>query len=213
MIPTGKIIDISMEISEEMTVYKNREENRPKIEVTRDYNNSDAFETTMTIGMHTGTHLDRPLHIIEDGKTMDSLNLHKVVGLCQVVDLTNVEGGIAKEHLEGKTIHRNQFVLLKTKNSFEEDFNFSFIYLAASGATYLKEQGVSGVGIDALGIERAQPQKNTHKILLENDIMILEGLRLREAEEGKYFLIAAPLKIKGAEASPVRAMLMELENK
>jgi len=206
--PIGKIIDISMEISEEMTVYKNREENRPKIEVTRNFRNSDAFETTITLGMHTGTHLDRPLHIIEDGDTMDSLSLERVVVPCQVLDLTKVEGGITKEDLADKRIPEGHFILLKTKNSLEEDFNFSFVYLAASGANYLKDQGVIGVGIDALGIERDQPEKSTHKALLENDIMILEGLRLGEAEEEEYLLIAAPLKIKGAEAAPVRAMLV-----
>ena len=210
MIPIDKIIDISMEISQEMTVYKNREENRPKIEVTRNFKNSDAFETTMTLGMHTGTHLDRPLHIIEDGDTMDSLSLERVVVPCQVLDLTKVQGGITKEDLAKKRIPKGHFILLKTRNSFEEDFNFSFVYLAASGANYLKDQGVIGVGIDALGIERDQPDKSTHKALLENDIMILEGLRLKEAEEEEYLLIAAPLKIKGAEAAPVRAMLVKL---
>jgi arylformamidase len=213
LLPIGKIIDISMEISEEMTVYKNREENRPKIDVTRDFNNSDAYETTITIGMHTGTHLDRPLHVIEGGETMDSLNLESAVLPCQVLDLTKVKGGIKREDLEGKMIHRDHFILLKTKNSFEEAFDFSFVYLAESGARYLMERGVKGVGIDALGIERDQPKKTTHKTLLGNDIIILEGLRLSKAEEGNYLLIAAPLKIKSAEAAPVRAMLLEMEEK
>ena len=208
MLSINKIIDISMEISEEMTVYKNREENRPKIEVTRDFKNSDAYETTMTVGMHTGTHLDRPLHMIEEGETMDSLTPDRLVVPCQVLDMTAVEEGITKEDLEGKKIPRDHFILLKTKNSFEEHFNFSFVYLAASGAEFLKAQGIIGVGIDALGIEREQPEKNTHKILLEKDIMILEGLRLKDAEEGAYLLIAPPLKIKGAEAAPVRALLV-----
>ncbi len=212
MLSIGKIIDISMEISEEMTVYKNRRENHPKIEVTRDFDKDQAYETTMTMGMHTGTHIDRPLHMIEGGKTMDSLDLHQVVAKCQVLDLTEVKGGITKEDLEKKRILRDHFVLLKTKNSFEEDFNFSFVFLAASGAEFLQEQGVIGVGIDALGIERDQPDKSTHKTLLGNDIVILEGLRLATAEEGEYLLIAAPLKIKGAEASPTRAMLVETKD-
>ena len=208
MIPIREVIDISMEISEDMMVYKNRKENLPKITTTRDFTDSDAFETAMTIGMHTGTHLDCPLHIIEGGKTMDSLSLQQVVVPCQVLDMTNVEGGITRKDLEHKRVQRDHFILLKTKNSFEEEFNFSFVYLSASGAGYLKEQGVRGVGIDGLGIERDQPEKNTHKILLESDIIIIEGLRLEKAEEGEYLLIAAPMKIKGAEAAPVRAMLL-----
>lgn len=212
MIPIGNIIDISMEISEEMMVYKNRKENRPKIEVTRDFEKSDAYETTMTIGMHTGTHMDRPLHMIKGGKTLDSLDLQQVVVNCQVLDLTEVKGGITKKDLEKKRILRDHFILLKTQNSFEEDFNFSFVFLAVSGAEFLQEQGVIGVGIDALGIERDQPDKSTHKTLLGNDIVIIEGLRLAKAEEGDYLLIAAPLKIKGAEASPTRAMLVEIKD-
>ena len=71
------------------------------------------------------------------------------------------------------------------------------------------ETGIIGVGIDSLGIERSQPGHETHKTLLGNSIMILEGLRLKEVVEGKYILIAAPLNIPGVEASPVRAFLMD----
>ena len=204
-----KIIDISMEISEEMIVYKNREENKPRIEVSRSFVESDVFETTLHMVMHTGTHLDRPLHVIRDGKTLDSFPLNSMVRPAVVLDLTHVEGGIMREHLLGKEVAiADSYVLLKTRNSFKESFDFDFVYLEASGAEYLKEQRVIGVGIDALGIERDQPDKDTHNILLKNDIVIIEGLRLKEAEEGEYTLIAAPLKIKGAEASPIRALLI-----
>lgn len=92
-----------------------------------------------------------------------------------------------------------------------EDFDFEFVYLDKSGALYLKEKEIVGVGIDALGIERSQPDHETHKILLEAGIVILEGLRLKDVEEGEYFLYAAPLKIKGAEAAPTRAVLIKEE--
>ena len=84
-----------------------------------------------------------------------------------------------------------------------------FIYLAESGARYLVDKGVRGVGIDALGIERNQLGHPTHKLLLANGIYILEGLRLKEVKEGSYTLIAAPLNIIGVEASPVRALLLD----
>ncbi|MEN1760428.1 cyclase family protein [Anoxynatronum sibiricum] len=205
----GTIIDISMEISENMMVYKNREENKPRIQVTRDFTASEAYETTVTLGMHTGTHLDMPLHMIPGGETLNDLRLEQVVTPCQVVDLTEAAGGITQQDLEKKEISSGKFVLLKTRNSFHETFDFEFVYLERSGAAYLKELGVTGVGIDSLGIERDQPDRMTHKTLLGNGILILEGLRLAAVPPGDYLLVAVPLKIKGAEASPVRALLLE----
>ncbi len=85
-----------------------------------------------------------------------------------------------------------------------------FIYLKKSGAEFLAEQGIIGVGIDALGIERAQPNHETHNILMEKGIIIIEGLRLKEVPTGNYFMCALPLKIKGADGAPARVVLMEL---
>ena len=208
----GRIMDISMEISEDMMVYKNREENRPRIQVTRDFHESSAFETTVTMGMHTGTHLDMPLHIIPEGDTLDDLILNQVICSCRVLDMTEAVGGITRQHLAEKDIQSGQFILLKTRNSFQDAFDFEFVYLEKNGAVYLKEKGVKGVGIDALGIERDQPDRETHKTLLENNILIIEGLRLADVPEGEYLLMAVPLKIKGAEASPVRAVLLDFSN-
>ena len=205
----GKVIDISMEISENMMVYKNREENKPRIQVTRDFTTGEAYETTVTLGMHTGTHLDMPLHMLPDGETLDDLRLEQVITPCQVVDLTEAAGGITQQDLEKRVISSGKFLLLKTRNSFQETFDFEFVYLERSGASYLKEMGVTGVGIDSLGIERDQPDRMTHKTLLGNGILILEGLRLAAVPPGDYLLVAVPLKIKGAEASPVRAFLLE----
>jgi arylformamidase len=207
----GKIHDISMEISESMMVYKNKQENRPVIKVTRDFDGGAVYETTMTIGMHTGTHLDMPLHMIKGGRTLDDLSLNQVVTPCRVLDFSDVEEGIDESLLQGRNIQKDEFVLLKTRNSDSDDFDFSFVYLTASGASYLKDKGVKGIGIDALSVERSQPGHQTHGILLNSEIMIIEGLRLKHIPEGEYFLIAAPLKIKGAEASPLRALLLEQE--
>jgi arylformamidase len=99
-------------------------------------------------------------------------------------------------------------VLLKTRNSFEDLLEGDFVYLDGSGAQYLKELGIVGAGTDALGIERAQPEHETHKTLLEAGIIILEGLRLADVPVGEYLLISAPVKI-AAEGAPARAMLIE----
>jgi arylformamidase len=81
-------------------------------------------------------------------------------------------------------------------------------FVDQAGAQFLLDQGISGVGIDGLGIERAQPGHETYEILLGNDIIVLEGLRLADVAEGSYLLVAAPLKLVGTEAAPVRAILI-----
>jgi len=98
---------------------------------------------------------------------------------------------------------------LKTKNSFSDDFDYNFVYLSGDAAKYLVSKKIIGVGIDGLGIERNQPTYDTHKSLLSNKVMILEGLRLKEVLEGSYKLIILPLKIANVEASPARAILIE----
>ena len=203
-----KIYDISMEISYEMPVYKGRAEKRPIFKVDSDFKSGSSYETRLDMNLHTGTHLDAPLHMIEGEKNLDSFNLDKVITKCRVIDLTDAVEKISKVHLETKKIQTGDFILLKTQNSTENILEKDFIYLDETGAEYLRDKKIKGVGIDALGIERAQPGHETHKILFNAGIVIIEGLKLDEVDEGEYFLFAAPLKIKGVEASPVRAVLI-----
>jgi arylformamidase len=204
-----KLIDISMTISKDMMVYKDRVEKKPKFMPMKTYENSDFYESRMDIDLHTGTHVDAPLHMIENGKTMDQLALEDWHGEAQVLDLSHVKEAIHLEDINSYQIKQGEIILLKTQNSFEETFNADFIYLAADAAAYLAESGVKGVGIDALGIERAQAAHETHKILFDQGCFILEGLRLAHVKEGHYYLMALPLNIVGVEASPVRAVLVE----
>jgi Predicted metal-dependent hydrolase len=146
---------------------------------------------------------------VEGGGTIESMVLDRCFTRCKVIDLTYVEEKITKTDLENKNITRDDFIILKTRNSFTEVFDPKFVFVEKSGAEYLKEVGIKGVGIDSLGIERSQPGHETHKALLGNGICVLEGLRLAEIEEGEYLLSALPLKIKGTEAAPVRAVLIQ----
>ena len=204
-----KIYDISMGVHYQMPVYKGKESKRPLLRVESDFSSGDVYETRLDMNMHTGTHLDMPLHMLEKGKTIETLDLEKVVTMCKVLDLTGVEGKISREDLQKKSIERGDFILLKTKNSYLDILEKDFIYLDGTGAEYLKDKGIKGVGIDSLGIERAQPEHETHKTLLGEGIVILEGLRLKDIEEREYLLVAAPIKVIGAEAAPVRAVLID----
>lgn len=204
-----QIFDISMTISKDMPVYKGRPAKKPIFKIDGDFSTGSAYESRLEMNMHTGTHLDMPLHMVDGGKNLDSLDLTKVITKCKVFDLTSVDDKITADDLVGKDITAGDFVLLKTKNSFESILEGDYIYVDKTGAAYLAGKGIQGVGIDALGIERSQPDHETHLALLHADIVILEGLDLREVEEGEYFLFAAPIKIAGAEAAPVRAILMK----
>ncbi len=205
-----KIIDISMPIHYDMPVYKHREQKKPKLTITRNFENGfGARETKIELDLHTGTHMDAPLHMIEGGQDSSFFKVEDMVVPCQVLDLTDVKGGITEGDLKKHNIKQGDFILLKTRNSFEEDFQSDFIYVKESGAKYLADIGIKGVGIDSLGIERNQPDYATHRLLLGKGIYILEGLRLKDIDEGVYTLITASLNISNVEASPVRALLMK----
>lgn len=205
-----KIHDISMTIHEGIQVYKNKEEKKPKIVNRQNFSNAKTYETDLTMDVHTGTHLDAPLHMLENGATIDTIPLESTVGLARVLDFTGVEDSIGRADLEPHNIKPGEWLLFKTRNSFSEQFDFKFVFLNEEGAHYLKEIGIKGVGTDGLGIERDQPNYGTHKTLMNAGILIAEGLRFKDIEAGSYLMVLAPLKLTGIEAAPARAFLLEV---
>lgn len=204
-----KIHDISMMISPDMQVYKNKDEKKPRFINRANHDSSHVYETSITIDLHTGTHIDAPLHMIKDGETTEIYNLNSFYSKCKVFDFSHKENAIILDDLKTKDINEDDFILFKTKNSFSEEFIYDFVYLDKEAAKFLQERKVKGVGIDGLGIERNQPNYETHKTLLSNKIVIVEGLRLKNIPEGDYTLVILPLKIQNVEAAPARAILIE----
>jgi len=200
------VFDISMPISEKMPVYKNRLEQRPRVAVRQ---SGEITESCWSIHAHTGTHLDAPRHVFPAGAGVEDYSLKTLISPCLVVDLVHLEEKITVQDLRQITLSADLFVLFKTKNSFAPDRVQDFVYLEAAAAELLAAVPVKGVGIDALGIERNQHEHPSHKRLLEKGIPILEGLVLKTIPAGSYWLIAAPLKLLGAEAAPCRAMLLK----
>ncbi|WP_347490716.1 cyclase family protein [Desulfoscipio sp. XC116] len=203
-----KIYDISMAIYPGMPVYKNKADKQPVLSCISNFSNSSAYESRIQMDIHTGTHVDAPLHMLPYGAAIDQIDLSKVITPCKVFDFSDRTEKISACDLSARDIKKGDFILLRTRNSYADNFDFDFVYLERSGAAYLSSKGISGVGIDALGIERSQPEHQTHKILFKAGIVILEGLRLKEIAEGDYLLVAAPLRIKGAEGAPTRAVLL-----
>lgn len=206
-----KVYDISMPIYRGMPVYKDNWQKQPEFETTADFPGQGIHETRIHIDVHTGTHVDAPLHMVANGSAMESVSLAKLVRPCRVIDLTAVTGGVTSSDLIPHQIKSGEFVLLKTRNSFrkpEAGFDPEFVFVAEDGALYLAKQQVSGVGIDALGIERGQPGHPTHKVLFSSGAVIVEGLQLADVPPGDYFLIAAPLRLMGTDAAPARTLLL-----
>jgi len=95
-----RVYDVSMTIHEEMPVYKNKPEKKPEIEVIQDFDTGSARESRIHLDVHTGTHVDSPLHMLPDGGTIETVDVKPLTGPCRVVDLTDVEGGIRRSDLE-----------------------------------------------------------------------------------------------------------------
>ena len=204
--------DISMTIQKDMLVYKGKDEIRPRLSTVRDFSQGDAHESELQMNVHTGTHVDAPLHMLQDGENANLFFAENPFYQAQLLDLSKVDEKITAAELKKFEIEENSFLILKTKNSepgFLEKTPEKFIYLAESGAEYLAEQKIKGVGIDTNGIERAQSEHPTHKKLLSEKIMILEGLRLNNIPAGNYILLLSLLKIADSDGLPGRAYLFE----
>ena len=170
------------------------------------YNENTSF---IKMDLHTGTHVDAPKHFIKGGKSIDNLEIKRFFGKCQVIEIN--DDVISSQSFKNVEI-RVDNILLKTKNSesLNTDFNKNYVALNSDGARFLVEKKINLVGIDYLSIEIFNNRNfEAHKILLSNDIIILEGLNLKNISPGIYTLIAFPLLIENAEASPVRAVLLE----
>ena len=208
-----KIYDISMLIEPDMMVYKNKPSKKPSFKNTASHEENGAYETKVELDIHCGTHIDMPLHMIKDGKTMDDFDFKRLITHCKVFDLTSLKTPyITAEDVNELDIKKDDFIIFKTRNSYydkSKGFDYDFVFVDESAAKILKNKKINGVGIDALGIERSQANHMTHKLLLEDDIIIMEGLELKDIVEGEYQLMALPIKLKGTEGSWVRAVLIK----
>ncbi len=206
-----RIIDISWPISPDMTAYKNNKV--ATFERTKNFAKDNVRDSIITLGSHSGTHVDAPAHFLNDGKSIDQIKLEDLIGSAHVLDCIAAGESITQDFLMhyDAQIKKHDIILLKTVNSVlspVDTFNTMFTYLDVSGACYLANKEVKAVGIDYLGIERNQPGHETHYTLMNNNIAIVEGLRLEHVEPGEYQMYCLPLKIMGLEAAPARAILV-----
>jgi arylformamidase len=207
-----KVLDISMEISERMVSYPSDR----KFVITKvlELIKGDPVNLSeISMNVHTGTHLDVPKHYISNSASITDINPDKFFGNAKVFDFTKIKmgTGITEVDLKILDIKKDEIILFKTKNSEISGTNFkeNYVHLTQEGAAYLASKKIKSVGIDYLSIGKYKEDKKTHITLLENNILIYEGLNLKEIQAGEYLFCGFPLKIKESEGAPVRAVLLE----
>jgi arylformamidase len=208
-----KIYDITVPISAEVPIYKGD----PGVEIStfKSIANGDSANVSqIALGVHTATHVDAPNHFIDGAKRVHELDPQKLIGSCRVIQISDDVIGIEPEHVGD--ISGVTRVLFKTRNSAfwsepEKGFRTDFTYITPATATMLVENGIVLVGIDYLSIEKSgSPGHPVHITLLQNEVVILEGVDLRAVPPGDYELICAPLKYIGGsgDGSPARTFLV-----
>ncbi len=174
---------------------------------------SNANVSRVNMGVHTGTHVDAPYHFLQDGITVDQLNLNLLTGRAYVLHLPGVEVITATVLEDAQIPPRTRRVLFKTRNSElwagnENEFQTDFVGLSEDGATYLVRRGVKLVGMDYLSIAPFHKSRPTHERLLEAGVVVVEGLNLTEVDQGRYTIYCLPLKIANSDGAPARAILI-----
>jgi len=167
----------------------------------------------LSMSVHTGTHMDAPLHFIEGAASMDAMPLDAVIGEARVVQI-NDPIAVRPQELPAD-LTRGERILFKTRNSAElwakPGFQRDFVYISHAAAKVLAEKRVRTVGVDYLSVGGFHADmQETHLTLLGAGIWVIEGLDLSQVEPGRYEMICLPLRLQGTEGSPARAALRRL---
>lgn len=167
----------------------------------------------LTLSTHAGTHADAPFHYHPDGAASADTSLDPYIGECLVVDARGAGGEVGDDAVDWAAMGEAKRILFRTYERFpHEGWDRDFTALSAALIDRLGEAGVVLVGTDAASLDPHDSKTlDAHHAVRRYDMRILEGLVLDCVPPGRYELIALPLRIAGADASPVRAVLRTLE--
>ena len=211
MSQNSKLIDISPMISDEIAVFPG--DVTFKRDVSLSFSEGNNIElSSITTTLHLGAHADAPSHYNKEGIDISSRDLDLYYGPCQVIEV-KIEAGcrINLGDFDIKSVTEPR-VLFKTNsfinyNKWSEGFNS----LSVEVIRELAKLNVKLIGIDTPSIDPHDSKDlEAHSEVFNNDFAVLEGLVLKDVAQGVYKLMAFPLKINGAEAAPVRAVLEKL---
>ena len=174
----------------------------------------DCNVSHLAMGVHTGTHMDGPVHFLPAAAGLDEMPLTATMGEARVIEIEH-PSQITVGELRGHRLRAGERVLFRTSNSarcwdsgsFVEDF----VYISEQAAAYLAETGVQTVGVDYLSVGGYRADGAViHRILLQAGIWIIEGLDLSAVTGGRYEMICLPVKLHGSDGAPARAILRPL---
>lgn len=207
-----RIYDISLTIAPGTIIYPGN----PGIAITAQQaiaRGDGANVSAISLGSHTGTHVDAPKHFDDTASGVDEIMIERLIGLASVIEFDDSVRSIGRAELERVRLRDAKRVLFKTRNSgllHEREFTSDYTFLAPDGAELLVEWGVDLVGIDYLSIEQFKSgHHRTHRILLGRGVVILEGLDLSAVAPGEYELLCLPLRLAALDGAPARAVLRE----
>lgn len=171
--------------------------------------------STLSMGSHTGTHMDGPLHFFKDGAGLDQMPLEATIGPARVIEIDDPES-IKPAALSALHIQPGERLLFKTQNSFRcwrsETFVKDFVYISQEAARYLADRRVRTVGVDYLSVGGfTKDGVETHRALLGAGIWIIEGLNFSAIQPGNYELICLPLRVRASDGAPARAILRRID--
>jgi arylformamidase len=185
-----------------------------KFDFLKDMRKGDGFTlSAYSLGAHSGTHIDAPMHFVRDGAPIDRVPLEPLIGPARVIDIADGVQSINAAELNRHAWRGAPRVIFRTRSSqrgwmHSSTFHRDFAYIAPDAAQLLADAGVQLVGIDYISAEQfGAPAPMTHRILLGRGIPIVEGLALEGVRPGDYDLIVLPMKVGGHEAAPARAVL------
>ena len=208
----SKIYDISVELGTESIDYPG--DTPYSRNLIMDSSESFCNLSRLEMSCHSGTHLDVPYHFYEDGKTLDDFSVTDFIKRVHVIEIMN-PAQVSESEVDWNRIKPGEGVLFKTRNSREEliksgKFVSDFVYLSPEAAKKVNDCSASLVGIDYITIEKYGVEIfHSHLEVLGKDVIVLEAINLAQVPEGAYTLMCLPLKLSGADASPVRAILIE----
>lgn len=205
------IIDISPMITSDMPVFPG--DTPFSRNVLMDYKSGDHLAlSTINTTVHLGSHTDAPYHYHSGGRTIEQQDLRRYLGPVHLVDVTHInDGAICVEDVRNLEITHSKILFKSNSFPHEGPWQNEFACLSPELINYLSSKGINTVGIDTPSVDAATSKDlPCHQTIYQHDMTILEGLDLRQVNASKtYDLIALPLKIKGGDASPVRAILIE----
>ena len=175
----------------------------------------DYNVSTLQSDLHVGTHIDAPWHCVSDGHTVDQLSPDVLIGPAVVAYLPEVEV-ITESDLKSLNLPSDaQRLLLRTSNSGlwsagVAEFCTDYVALSPGAARWVANRGLRLLGVDYLSVGRFNEGPDSHRILLGADVVVLEGLNLAGVEPGRYELLCLPIKLKGADGAPARAILRNI---